>query len=134
MGYRRAVAAVLALASAMVVVGSASAAARPSNFRIWVNGHALTAAQLSTAQDNYVPVPNGRLTLRVTWVTNLKGTGHRVIITSPGGTDRRRCVSGTSCVLVPKRAVTHGTESSWSIQIYKGSKLVSEKVVCLVGR
>ena len=134
MRYVRPIAAVLALATALVVVGPASAAARPSGFRIWVNGHALTAAQLSTATDQYIPVSTGRLTIGLTWVTNLTGTGHRVIVTSPGGTDRRRCISGTSCMLVAKRTIARGTETSWSIQIYNGTKLVSEKVVCLVGK
>jgi hypothetical protein len=125
---------VLALTCGLFAVSGASAAPRPSGFKIYVNGHQLSAAQLSTAADSYIPIPSGPLTIRVTWVTNLKGTGHHVIITSPGGTDRRRCVAGTSCVLAAKRVVAKGNESSWSVQIYKGLKLVTEKVVCLVGK
>jgi hypothetical protein len=70
--------AVTALA-AMPALGARQA--RPTNFRIYVNGRALSAAALSTAADSYVPVKAGRLSIGATWVTNLRGTGgdHRVV-------------------------------------------------------
>jgi hypothetical protein len=81
-----------------------------------------------------VPVKAGRLSIGATWVTNLRGTGHKVIIASSTGSDRRICAVGTSCLLVAKQPLVNAQESSWSVQIYRNGNLVSEKTVCLVGK
>jgi hypothetical protein len=126
--------ALVALAAALPVAADASSTAAPYGFSISVNGRTLTKAQLSTAADTYIPVAAGRLVIGVRWITNLRGTGHKVVITSPGGATRRICTVGTSCVLSPRYPLKKGDESSWSIQIYRNNRLVSEKVVCLNGK
>jgi hypothetical protein len=113
---------------------AASKAGRPTNFTITVSGQRLTAKQLSAAVDTYIPVRTGPLTIGVRWTTDLRGTNHRVIITSSGGTDRKRCLSGTSCTLATKWSLRPTQETSWSVLIYNGTKLVSEKALCLVGK
>jgi len=129
---------VLLVATAMTAVAAmpafAAQQARPTNFKIYVNGRALSAAALSTAADTYVPVKAGRLSIGATWVTNLRGTGHKVIIVSSNGSDRRICAAGTSCLLIAKQPLVNAQESSWSVQIYRNGNLVSEKTVCLVGK
>ena len=113
---------------------SAAPAPVPSNFSIVVNGHRLTAKELATTGDAYVAVRTGPLTIAVRWTTNLRGTNHRVIITSPGGDPRRRCLSGTSCVLTTGMSLKPTQETSWSVLVYRGTKVVSERALCLVGK
>jgi hypothetical protein len=53
---------------------------------------------------------------------------------SSGGTDRKRCLTGTSCVLAMRWSLEPTQETSWSVLIYRGTRLVSEKALCLVGK
>jgi hypothetical protein len=112
----------------------AKPAATPSNFTISVQGSRLTAKQLTPAVDTYIPVRTGKLTIAVRWTTDLRGTNHRVIVSDSGGTNRRRCLTGTSCILTTRWALKPTQETSWSVLIYKGTRLVSEKALCLVGK
>ena len=109
-------------------------AAAPSNFTISVSGQRLTAKQLSSALDTYIATRTGPFTISVRWTNDLRGTNHRVIISSPGGTDRRRCLVGNLCVLTTRWSLKPSQETSWSVLIYRGTKLVSEKALCLVGK
>jgi hypothetical protein len=113
---------------------AAGVAAKPSNFRVFVNGRMLTNAQLATAGDTYIPAKAGRLTVAVRWTTNLRGTNHQVRIVDVRSKNVRRCTSGTSCSLTTSKPLAVGDETSWSIQILRGGKLVSEKAVCLIGK
>ena len=113
---------------------SAAPTAAPSNFTISVSGQRLTAKQLAVTGEYYIPVRTGPLTIAVRWTTDLRGTNHRVIVASAGGSDRRRCLSGTSCVLTASVSLKPTQETSWSVLIYRGTKLVSQKALCLVGR
>ena len=124
-------------AGALLAVAAPAPAARtvvPSNFTISVSGQRLNAQQLSTKVDTYIPVRTGPLTIAVRWINDLRGTNHRVIIVSSGGTDRKRCLTGTSCVLATKWSLKPTQETSWSVLIYRGTRLVSEKALCLVGK
>ena len=121
---------------ALAAAGPAPATPKavPSNFTITVSGQRLTAQQLSPKVDSYIPVRTGRLTIAVRWTNDLQGTNHRVIVTSSGGTDRKRCLSGTSCILSTRWSLKPTQETSWSVLIYRGTRLVSEKALCLVGK
>jgi hypothetical protein len=129
------VASTAAIALLVPAVAPASTkAGKPSNFTITVSGQRLTAKQLTPQLDTYIPIRTGPITISVRWTTDLRGTNHRVIVTSSGGTDRKRCLSGTSCVLATKWSLKPTQETSWSVLIYNGTRLVSEKALCLVGK
>jgi len=133
----RAAALTVCAAVAMLAIAApapAQPAAAPSNFVIIVNGHRLTARELAISGDSYVATRTGPLTIAVRWTNDLRGTNHRVIVTSADGNDRRRCLTGTSCVLKTRVTLTPTQESSWSVLIYRGTKMVSEKALCLMGK
>ena len=136
--------ALLALAGALFLAVSpelgsgatGATVAKPSNFKIAVNGKTLTAAQLATATDTYITAKAGRTQVAVRWNNDLRGSGYYVLITNSRKNATRRCTSGTSCAVTAGAALANGDEISWSIQIKRtsGNKLVTEKVVCLVGK
>ena len=130
----RLVATAVAVAGVLLAAAPAGTAAVPSNFSIAVQGQRLTAKQLAVTGDSYIPIRTGPVTIAVRWTTDLRGTNHRVIVTSSDGTNRRRCLSGTSCVLSTRWSLKPTQETSWSVLIYRGTRLVSEKVLCLVGK
>jgi hypothetical protein len=115
---------------------AAGTAARPSNFKIVVNGKTLTAAQLAQAADTYITTRTGRTLVAVRWRNTLRGSGYYVLITNSRQTATRKCTSGTSCIVRASTPLVKGDEISWSVQIKRraGNKLVTEKVVCLIGK
>jgi len=119
---------------ALAVPAPAAPVAAPSNFVISVNGHRLTARDLAVTGDAYITTRTGPLTIAVRWNTDLRGTNHRVIVMSASGDERRRCLSGTSCVYTTRWSLKPTQETSWSVLIYRGTKLVSEKALCLAGK
>ena len=123
----------LAIASPAAPAPAAPQAA-PSNFTITVSGQRLTPKQLAITGEYYFPVRTGALTIAVRWTTDLRGTNHRVIVSSASGTERRRCLTGTACILTTRWSLRPTQETSWSVFIYRGTRLVSEKALCLVGK
>jgi hypothetical protein len=136
---RARIATVVASATAVALLAAevapaASKAGRPSNFTISVSGQRLTAKQLVPKLDTYIPVPTGRLTIAVGWTNDLSGTNNRVIVTSSDGVDRKRCASGTSCVLAMKWSLRPGQVTCFSVLVYNRTKLVSDKELCVIGK
>jgi hypothetical protein len=111
-------------------------AATPSNFKIAVNGKTLTAAQLVKTAETYVSTRPGRTQVSVRWANDLRGSGYYVLINNSRKNATRTCTAGTSCSATASTALVKGDEVSWSIQIRRtaGNKLVTEKVVCLLGK
>jgi len=126
----------LALAPELGAAATGAAAAKPSNFKIAVNGKTLTAAQLVTATETYISTRPGRTQVAVRWANDLRGSGYYVLINNSRKNATRTCTAGTSCSATASTALANGDEVSWSVQIRRtaGNKLVTEKVVCLVGK
>lgn len=125
-----------AVAPGLGVGATNAAAAKPSNFKIAVNGRILTSAQLNASAETYFPLKPGRMQVAVRWANDLRGTGYSVVIVNSAKTASRRCTTGTSCIVSASKPLGVGNEVSWSIQIKRspGNKLLSEKVVCLIGK
>jgi len=144
MSTRRSTVALLTLVGALLTavapelgVGATNAAAaKPSNFKIAINGRTLTNAQLNASAETYFPMRSGRMQVAARWTNDLRGTGYYVIIVNSAKTASRRCTTGTSCLVSASKPLGIGNEVSWSIQIRRtpGNKLLSEKVVCLIGK
>lgn len=72
--------------------------------------------------------------IEVRWRTDLSRTNHRVLISSSDRKEQRQCLEGTSCLFATKSKLEPDQESSWSVQVYRGTKLVSEAALCVVGK
>ena len=124
-------------ALAAVLLSTATAcgesATEPSHFTYTINGQQLTGEQIGAAGE-YVPARAGPITVEVRWKTDLSGTNHRILISSSDRKEQRRCLEGTSCVFATKSKLEPDQESSWSVQVYKGTELVSETGLCVVGK
>ena len=115
---------------------TSAAAAKPANFKVIINGKRLTPSQLAASADTYFPVRAGRVTVGVTWTNNIRNSGYYVLVSDMGSTDRRRCTTGTSCVLTSVKPLGKSAKTGYAIRIVqvKGNKVVSNKTVCVMGR
>ena len=138
MGRGRMTSMVVASVSAAALLASDASAAvgagKPSNFAITVNGQRLTAQQLVPRLDTYVAVPKGPFRVAVNWTTNLRGTNHIVIVSSSDGVDRKRCVTGTSCVLATKWSLRPKQVTCFGVLVFRGLKQVSDRELCVIGK
>ena len=129
-------ASLVAVAPDLGIGATTTAAGKPANLEIVVNGRTLTSAQAVQGADNYLPVGAGRLSVGARWSNDLSGTGYYVKIADTGSKDLRRCRTGTSCKVSATKTIVNGQEMTWSIQILRtrDGTLVSQKIICLVGK
>lgn len=127
--------ALVGLTPAAGVGATTAAAAKPTNLKIVINGHTLTAAQTAAGADTYLNVRAGRLTVGARWIGKVQGSGYYVLIVDSGSTDKRRCRVGTTCTVVSSKGIRKTQEMNWSIQIIRSSTgvLASQKIICLAG-
>lgn len=106
----------------------------PQDVKYLINGTKLRSSELEKGTDNYLPIRPGRLQVGVSWTGKLNGT--YVLITDSSSKTTKTCSTGTSCVATRTARVRNKQEMSWSIQVLtlKGRKMLSNTIICLVGK
>ena len=127
------------IAAAVPTIGTGAtkaSAAKPANFRVVVNNRYIPNSMLAPANDTYITTALGRTKVGVVWQNDLRGSGYYVIVAAVGSTDRRKCVSGTSCIVTASKPLAHTQEVGYGIKIVrtKGNVVLSDKTVCLLGK
>jgi hypothetical protein len=117
---------------------SAAVAAKPHGLTLLFNGKKLPITPFS-GPDHYVPIKPVVLHVAAHWLTNLQGTGYKVVIstTEPGLHTYATCVSGTSCIVRKPVPIVHNEEMSWTVRVIKVQPhritILSGFMVCLIG-
>ena len=111
-------------------------AARPTKFKVIINGKALTASQMTAAADAYVPTRAGRVKIVATWTNDVHNSGYYVLVSDMRSSERRRCTVGTSCSVTSARPLARTAEMAYAIRVVqvRGHRVISTRTVCLIGR
>jgi hypothetical protein len=110
---------------------------RPHGLKLFINGRRYATTPLS-GSDNYVDIAPGSLKVVARWLTDARGTGYHVVIstTEPVVRTYASCSTGTSCRVTKPVRIRPNQEMSWEVRIVKtrGNRLVAGFKVCLDGR
>ena len=114
-----------------------SAPPRPRDVTLLINGKKLpiTALDGEDNEDNYHPIPVGKVHVKAVWKTDAGGTGYHVTISHANPAVDAVCTTGTTCEVKKPASIDKGMEQEWTVKLLttRGKQLVSGFKVCLVG-
>jgi hypothetical protein len=110
---------------------------RPHALKLLINGRRWPLTPLNGG-DDYSDIRAGRLRVEARWLTDARGTGYHVAVstTEPFNRVYRRCFTGTSCLVVGKLRIRVNQEMSVTVRVLRtgSNKLVEGFKACLDGR
>ena len=109
---------------------------RPHALKVLINGKRWALTPLN-GSDTYANIRAARLRVEARWLTDARGTGYYVAISTTEPLKRvyARCFAGTSCLVANKLRIRANQEMSVVVRILKtrSNKLVAGFKVCLNG-